>query len=160
MAKTQPKAASAKSAAVALQSGETAVVEQTQRAVTNFELPKGLKLKKIVTVPSLAIKEPGQREILRFDSTIRISKVVDKEKKADGTPKREPAMIADVTRMDTGEQFIFIVPAVVKENLLRDYENDSFVGRTFLIQNLGKRTPTQRYNDFGIAELEAEETDE
>lgn len=151
------KPVAAKTAAAALK-GEVAVVEGTGGPVASaaFQMPAGLKLKKLVTVPSLVLKNVGQSATLRIDSPIRVSKVVDKK-----DSKREPAKVCDVTDVTTGQAFIFLVPAVVQSNLERDYQNgegeQDYVGRIFFFQNLGKRTESQRYNDFGIAELEAEE---
>ncbi len=155
--KDKKPAVSAATAALALAAGEAGTATQVVVAPVNHALPAGLKLKRLVTVPSVAIKEPGDMRVFRIDSEIRVSKVVDKSDQ-----KREPAMICDVTEHETGQVFIFIVPAVVRENLIRDYapakEGDTplYVGKTFLIQNRGKRSASQRYNDFGIAEVEAE----
>lgn len=117
-------------------------------------LPEGFKVKRSVTLPSLAIKKPGECHVLRFDSAMRVSDVMDKKKADDGTP-RKPATIANVTELSTGEQFIFIVPTVVVKNLERDYKDDAYKGLIFQITNKGKRTEGQSYNDFSILELEA-----
>lgn len=153
MAKNK-SAVSASSAAAALASGEastgTSVVVPANRAI---QLPGGFKIKRMITVPSLVLKE-GLARAIRIDSEIRVSKVVDTK------TKREPANICDVTDVETGEKFIFLCPKVVQANLERDYPDLKYVGKAFYIQNLGKRTETQRYNDFGIAEIEAEEATE
>lgn len=115
-------------------------------------LPEGFKVKRQITLPSLAIKAQNESHILRFDSAMRVSDVMDKPK-GDAKP-RDPATIANVTEVTTGEQFIFIVPTVVKKNLERDYKDDAYVGCVFQITNKGKRKESQRYNDFSIAELE------
>ncbi len=115
-------------------------------------LPAGLKVKRILTVPSLVLKVPGEGRALYFVSAIRVSKVV--KKAVEGQPVEKPANIADVGDVATGEQFIFLVPSVVQSNLERDYPNEDYVGKTFYIENAGKRTQSQRYNDFKIFEVE------
>lgn len=151
--KSKTAAKSAKSAAAEL-SGQSAVV--VGKPAGALALPPGVKIKRVVTVPSLALKNVGDSRILQFLDGLRVSKVTDKES------KREPATVATVADMTTGEQFIFICPAVVKANLERDYADinpdgtPGYVGRAFYIENLGKRTESQRYNDYRIAEVEPE----
>lgn len=155
MAKPQAKAAtSAKSAAATLQGKESTALSVVQSGPVAFALPAGMKVKRILTMPSLVLKEAGAHRTLMFVSEIRVSKVVDKD------AKREPANIADVGDVETGEAFIFLVPSVVKSNLERDYPDGSYKGLTFFIQNLGKRTESQRYNDFRILEVENDATAE
>ena len=115
----------------------------------------GFKVKKQVTMPSLSMKE-GQQYALRFDSAMRVSEVMDKKVKDGGKP-REPATIANVTNVETGEAYVFIVPTVVKMNLERDYKDEAYVGCIFQITHKGKRNTTQRYFDFAISELESDE---
>jgi hypothetical protein len=114
-------------------------------------LPEGTKVKRHVTLPSLAIKKDGQQESLFILDELRVSKITAKK---DGDKPREPATICSAVKIDTGEQVTFIVPAVVKANLERDYPNGAYVKKAFLIQNKGKRTESQRYNDFAILELD------
>lgn len=116
----------------------------------NVALPEGYAVARAVTLPSLSIKK-GASYPLRIDSEMRVSKV--KEKVEAGKKPREPATICDATNVADGEQYIFIVPAVVKENLTRDYPNGSYVGKVFQIANMGKRQENQRYFDFSILEL-------
>lgn len=128
--------------------------------IAAMNLPAGVTLKRHVTLPSLAIKVVGQQEILFIMDAIRVSKIKQKiELNVDGTQKaaREPAQICTAGKHGTGELVTFIVPAVVRENLVRDYPNDSYVGKSFVIQNKGKRTEAQRYNDFAIVEVDVPE---
>lgn len=150
MSKNEKVAVSAKTAAVALKNDAEPGTALAVASKSAFALPQGMKVKRMLTVPSLVLKDVGQSATLRFDSPIRESKVVDTK------TKRDPARIADVTNMETGEQNILIVNSVVESNLQRDYPNDGYAGLTFFIQNLGKRTESQRYNDFGIAEVEVQ----
>jgi hypothetical protein len=110
----------------------------------------GFKLKKIITVPSLVMKVPEQQFVLRFDTAITVSKVIDPKK-----PDEKPASVATVTDMETCAQYIFLVPAVVKANLEQEFPEESYVGKIFLIKNLGQNVG-KRYVNFGIAEVEVE----
>lgn len=145
-AKTPAK--SAKSAAVALRNEPENLPAITTGPVA---LPANIRVKRMVTVPSLVLKNSGDKRVLLICDAMRISKVVDKKDTA-----REPATVCTVGDIETGEQFIFLVPSVVKSNLERDYPNDEYVGKTFYIECLGKRNESQRYKDFRIMEVEAE----
>lgn len=140
-------AASAKSAAAEL-SGATAVAV-IGAVNTAMVLPAGIKVKRAVTLPSLVLKVPGQEAMIQFLSPYRVSTVVDKK-----DTKREPAIIANVRDIQTGKEFIFLIPSVVKANLERDYPSDGYVNCAFYIRHVGKRTESQRYSDFEIYEVE------
>lgn len=122
------------------------------------DLPEGFKVKRSVTLPVIVIKKAGDFRVLKITDAMRISKIEDKKaaKTADGEKKREPATICTVIDVKSGEMGTFIVNAVVKSNLERDYPNDSYVDKTFYIKNRGKRQESQRYNDFDIHEVEAQ----
>jgi hypothetical protein len=121
-------------------------------------VPEGFKAKRAVTLPSLSIKT-GASYCLRLEDTLRVSKVKDKPTfESDGKTlkkPRDPATICTATDVVTGEQYIYLVNAVVVENLKRDYPDDTYIGKIFKIANMGKRNETQRYFDFSIIELEA-----
>lgn len=135
------------------------------KVIQPVTLPAGVKVKRHVTLPSLAIKAAGQTEILTIMDEMRISTI---KQKADATKPREPATICTAGKHGTGELVTFIVPAVVKSNLLRDYckpsgvqelsevKEHGYVKKTFMISNRGKRNANQRYNDFEISEVEVE----
>lgn len=110
----------------------------------------GFKIKKLVTVPSLVMKIHGEERVLRFDTPITVSKVKDPKK-----PDEKPANVANVTDMESGEQFIFLVPSVVQANLEQEFEGEAYVDRIFLIKHCGKN-PAKRYVNFSIAEVEAD----
>lgn len=131
----------------------TSVAPATGTNVVVANLPEGVKIVKRITLPSLAIKKAGESRILAFADQMRESKVITKQ--ADGTP-RKPAMIATVGDCLTGEMFIFIVPTVVHANLERDYPDGTYVGKAFQVVNKGKRSESQRYNDFEISEVEVD----
>lgn len=114
-------------------------------------MPEGLTIKRTITVPSLVLKVVGEGAALRFDSAMRISTI---QQKAGEGKQMDPATIANVTDVKTGEQFIFLVPSLVKSNLQNNYPDDGYNGKAFWICNKGKRKPSQRYNDFEIQEVE------
>lgn len=143
------KAKSAKSAAK-----ELAVTEFTSNAPTAFQLPAGMRVARVVTMPSLVMKNANEPRMLMIVSEMRVSNVKGK-KLPDGTYEK-PATVCDVGDIETGEQMIFLVPAVVAKNLDDVYPDGAYVGKTFYIENLGKRSASQRYNDFKIVELESE----
>lgn len=131
------------------------------------KLPAGFKVAKILTLPTIVLKKKGEARILTIKDAIRISKVEGK-KNADGT-REKPAKICTAIDAQTGEMGTFLVPAVVQSNLEKEYAEvvmdkegkitgvkpgtEKYVGKTFHIVNMGKRTPGQRYNDFTISEV-------
>lgn len=147
-------ATKAKSAAKAKEQLTGNVVEFKSNAPTAFKLPEGMRVARVVTMPSLVMKEVNEPRCLLVVSEMRVSTVKGK-KNADGTYEK-PATVCDVGDIQTGEQMVFLVPAVVQKNLEDMYPNAEYVGKTFYIENLGKRKSGQRYNDFKIVELAAE----
>ena len=129
----------------------TAVVDNAAAPVPTNMGVAGFKIKKLVTVPSLVMKIAGEQRILRFDDAIAVSTVRDPKK-----PDEKPANVAHVTDMETGQIFVFLVPSVVQGNMEQHYVDGAYVGKIFLIKNLGK-DPAKRYVNFGIAEVEADD---
>lgn len=119
-----------------------------------ISLPEGYKAKRLVTVPTLSLKEGKDgslpTRILQFNEAMRVSTYVDPDPKK---TKEKPATIAGVTDVESGEVYQLLVPSVVEANLTRDYPNDGYVGMIFRIQCLGKRAG-KRYRDFSIMEIE------
>jgi hypothetical protein len=123
-----------------------------QTNIGGTQLPGGFRISKKVTLPSLVMKELGRTYCLHIDNASRVSNVDSGRKDKDGK-KEKPADICNVTNVDTGEEFILLLPAVVKANLEQNYEGESYVGRTFAFTNLGK-AEGKRYVNFRIDELE------
>lgn len=118
-------------------------------------LPSGLKLKQRLTLPSLVMKTKGDARALVFLGPIHESKVVTGKKDAEGKPEK-PANVANVGDVTTGEEFVFLVPAVVRSTLTQEYPDDSYVRKVFYIRNEGKREG-KRHIDFTVAEVDASE---
>lgn len=125
-------------------------------AASSAQLPEGFRAKKLITLPTLVMKEASEPRILRFDTAMRVSTFDNKKggAKGDGGKRiEEPATVAAVTDMQSGEQMQFIVPSVVKANLEREYADNDYVLKIFRIQCLGKRVG-KRYRDFSIMEVD------
>lgn len=118
-----------------------------------MKLPSGLKLKQRLTLPSLVMKTKGDERALVFLSPIHASKVVTGKVDAEGKPEK-PANVANVGDVTTGEEFVFLVPAVVRSTLIQEYPDDSYVRKVFYIRNEGKREG-KRHIDFTVAEVDA-----
>lgn len=121
-------------------------------STAGLKIPEGYKVKRQITVPTLSMKEQGKPRLLQIMDAMRVSTYKDPDPKK---AKEKPATVCGVTDMETGEVFQFLVPSVVEANLKRDYEGDSYVGKVFRIECLGKR-PNKRYRDFSIFEVEKE----
>jgi hypothetical protein len=140
-------------------------------AIPQSGVKPGFTVKRQITMPTLTMKEASPAMILRFNSRMALSTYVDPDPKKQ---KEKPATVSDVTDMETGAIYKFLVPSVVEANLRRDYDAEvkisgegknakitedegehKYVGVAFQIQCLGKR-PGKRYRDFSILEVEAE----
>lgn len=117
-------------------------------------IPAGFKVKRNITLPVLVLKVPNVPRIIKISEPMHVSTVPGKTL-ADGT-REKPATICAVVDVETGETCNFLVPAVVQKNLDESYPDGAYVGKTFYVENLGKRKDGQRYNDFKIMEVEAE----
>lgn len=131
----------------------TAPEAAPRKPISSVSLPAGIVVKRVVTLQSLVMKADSEPRALTIHSAIRVSTVIKKPKA--GETAEKPANVCDVTDMETGEAFIFLVPSVVQSNLERDYPEEGYVGKSFYIRNDGKRNTSQRYFDFTIVEVTA-----
>jgi hypothetical protein len=117
----------------------------------------GLKLKKVkaVTLPVLKL-QPGAPAIVRFESAMRVSDQIETAKGGDRAKAMEPATVAHVVDMQTGEEAIIIVGKVLKGELDKAYPSNSYVGKTFEIINKGK-LGDKKYNAYSVTEVEIED---
>lgn len=95
--------------------------------------------RKLLTIPVLSLKENDQR-CIRFDSVMRIGKAMPVK---EGKAPMDPATIADVTDVISGEVFELIVPAVLQSVLHENFPDDSYVGKVFELEALPKREGKQ-----------------
>jgi len=123
----------------------------TQLANRAMDLPAGVKVTRKLQMPSLVLKTPGELRILAIVDAMRKSKVPGK-KKADGT-QEDPATICTVGDVQSGEMFIWLVPAVVQSTFTQEFNADDYVGRSFAVKNLGKREG-KRHVDFAVDEVD------
>lgn len=118
----------------------------------------GFKQTRQVILPALNL-EVNQPRVLRIDSPMKVSDVEDKRPgrqkvDAEGKPiKREPAIVSNVTDMESGEQYVLLYPTVARENLRREYPGDSYVKRTFIFAKLEKKGGKEY---FGMKIIEVE----
>lgn len=120
------------------------------------------KTVKKVTLPLLSLKN-GDIALVRFDTAAKLGKELKGDKAADGKAKKEPAHLAQVTDLTTGEEMQMIVPAVLRSTLEEEYPAPSadkphaYVGKSFQITHLGKKVGGKNeggYNTFKIVEIE------
>lgn len=153
--RAKPRNTARNTAAVAGTSVSTAIASA---GVEN--LPKGIALVRRLTMPSLVMKKLGERRFLAIADALRVSRVPGKPLKVpvkleDGSVQthEKPATICTVGDVETGEVFTWLVPAVVQSTFTQDYEGTDYVGRTFMVENLGKREG-KRHVDFAVAEVD------
>lgn len=80
-------------------------------------------------------------------------------KAKEGEKKREPAHLADVVNMETGEAGQIIVSAVVASVFAESYPNDGHVGKGFAITKRGK-VPGKEYTKYDVQEVEVPAAEE
>lgn len=145
--KSKTKKQASNAAKVAGTSASTAIATV---GLTN--LPAGIALVRRLTMPSLVMNKLGERRFLAIADALRVSKVPGKINK-EGVQEK-PATVCTVGDVETGEVFTWLVPAVVQSTFVQDYEGDSYVGKCFMVENLGKREG-KRHIDFAVAEVDA-----
>lgn len=138
----------------------TAMVANAAAVGLSKPLPAGIVMTRRLTVPSLVMKTKGEVRFLAIADALRTSKVPGKMLKVpvkleDGTIQthEKPATICTVGDVQTGEVFTWLVPAVVQSTFVQEGEGDWYVGRCFMVENLGKREG-KRHVDFAVAEVD------
>ena len=111
------------------------------------------RVKKAVTLPIVKLAAGVARYVF-FDGPMRIGK--DTGQVMNGK-KMEPATIADVTDLETGEQGQLICATVLAGNLRETYPDDSYVGKRFAITLI--KVPEKKYNLYEILEIEEDDGD-
>lgn len=107
------------------------------------------KRKKLLTVPVLKLIQ-DQTRYVRITDKMHLGK----EQKAKGEEKaKEPAMLAPVVNLETGEECQIILSAVIKSVLNDEYPGDKYVGHCFSITKRA-RVQGKQYNPFDIEEIE------
>lgn len=104
-----------------------------------------------VTLPTLRLAEEGTVYV-KITGPMTQSTVQQKPDK-DGKVK-EPATVAPVVNVETGELTQIIVGAALKGILGETYPKDGYVDRSFEITKHGK-APGKRYNTYSVFEIES-----
>lgn len=107
------------------------------------------KTKRRLTRPVLKFQE-GVPQYIRIEKAMYIGR--EMKPGTDGK-KKEPATLADVTELTTGEEAQIICSAVIKSTLEEEYPGAGYVSKCFSITKQAK-TPGKQYNKFDITEIE------
>lgn len=110
------------------------------------------KRKKVLTRPVLKLREDNPVYI-KIQGPMQIGK--EMKPGADGK-KKEPATVADVINLESGEEAQIICGAVIKSVLNESYPDNKYVGLCFAFTKQA-RQPGKEYNPVHIEEIEAPE---
>jgi hypothetical protein len=110
------------------------------------------KRKKLLTRPVLKFIE-NQPVYVKLEEPIYVGRELKADLAPDGTKKKEPAHLANVIDLRTGELAQIIVAAVVLSVLNEEYPNSGYVGRCFAITKKGK-APGKQYFGYNVEEIE------
>lgn len=115
-------------------------------------------IKKHVTLPLLKIKPNGAPAFVRFEGAMHLGERI-KGAATEGTKaaKMEPATLAHVLDLTTGEEMQIICPLLLRERLSENYPKDSYVGKQFRITLT--REEGKKYNLVGLQEIEVDPDD-
>lgn len=111
------------------------------------------KRKKLLTRPILKFVTDVPQYVL-FQGPIYLGK--EMKQKGGEDKKKEPAHLADVIDVATGELAQVIVNAVPMSVLKENYANDSYVGLSFMIMRQSRQSGKQ-YDPFKVEEIETPE---
>jgi hypothetical protein len=115
----------------------------------------GFKVKKAVVRPLFKWVNNIEK-YFRMDSAIHQGAELSGQKPAADGTKREPAFLAFVTDMETGEEGQIILGKVLRSTLDEHYPNDAYVGLCFAIEQV--RDSKKDYNTYNLSEIEPGET--
>lgn len=112
----------------------------------------GFKVKKIVTVPLWKWTD-GVPKFFTILEPVRLSTAKQTAGGKDGK-KMDPAHVALVKDLATGNEQTLIFGAVLLSNLNESYANEGYVGKSF--QVVQSKIEGKRYKGYSISEIEAE----
>lgn len=113
---------------------------------TNKDEKKQFKVKQQVSGVSMLKVETGDVVHVKFTSAFKVGKI-----------KNNPATLASVVNLETGEIAKIIVSKVLFNILEENYPNESFVGKSFRIEKGEKvkgKAGGNAYNEFEVFELD------
>lgn len=111
------------------------------------------KRKKLLTRPVLKMVE-NVPVYVKFEGPIYVGKELKSDRaQKEGDKKREPAHLADVIDLASGEQAQIIAAAVVVSVLDENYPDKGYVGKCFSITKKG-RAPGKQYFGYNVEEID------
>lgn len=127
----------------------------TETPVNRDYVLKGFKVKTHVTVPVWKW-EPEQVKFFTINEPIHKSAALRNEaaKKGKDGKEMEPADVAKVTDLQTGNVSVLIFGTVLAGNLRETYPSDGYVGKSF--SAVQHKVEGKRYRTYTVAEIEAE----
>lgn len=108
---------------------------------TKAEAPKFKKIRSL-TLPLLKIEKNTER-FFYFHGPMYLGDKVD--------PKKDPATLAHVVDLETGEEGLIICPSVMQSELRRHYGNDGYMHKCFGVRI--HRIPEKNYNIVTLDEV-------
>lgn len=113
------------------------------------DIPAGLTPVRNVTVPTLKFPD-GSRIAVKIIS--KIEKGKEMKEGRGGKPKMEPADVAQVMRLSTGEVVQLIFGTVLKSEIEDAYPEHSYVGKCFVIEKHAKAVG-KTYATYSVTEV-------
>lgn len=133
---------------------KSATAETTQTPASRDYVLKGFKVKNHVTVPVWKW-EPEEPKFFTILEPIHKSAALRNEaKKGKDGKEMEPADVAKVKDLNTGNVQVLIFGTVLAGNLRETYPNDGYVDKSF--SAVQHRVEGKRYRTYTVAEIEAE----
>lgn len=120
--------------------------------MSETKVPFKFKKTRAITLP-LFKWQNGVERYYRIDASIFQGKQI----KGD-TSGKEPAFLANVTDLETGETGQIILGTVLRGILHDEFPEDTYVGRSFAITQ--SRDAGKDYNHYSVIEIEPDEVDE
>lgn len=115
-----------------------------------FEMSQ-FRVVKHVTRPLLKL-EPGIQYYIKIESAFRQAEQMKNAKKDAAGNVIPPPFIVDVLNLEGGTPSQMVANEVFRTELVKQYPNDSYVGKFFeLVKNT--KAEGKNYNTFGITEL-------
>ena len=108
----------------------------------------GFKVKRSVTVQLFKLV-PGNDNFFHVQGAMFVGEKLEENKEA--------ATLMHVVDMTTGEEGQIICPTILQKELIKQYPDNSYVGKRFWLRIT--RVPTKKYNMVEIAELEDDDVE-
>lgn len=107
------------------------------------------------TAPSFAVVKAVTRPVLKFGVSaeyVRFEGPMYEGEKLEKSKYDDPATLAEVVNLRTGEQMIMICYTVLITELAKHYPNDGYVGKDFEIRKVA--ADGKKYALWSIAEIQ------